>query len=325
MNNATTAQPQQVLHLQFSVSMIVVNSFSGVLATVLNLLIIMTFVKTPALRESSANILILSLAVTDILVGTLLQPIYCTFVFSATSNYALDKKLFKVYQTVKTTLINASLFTITAISVDRFLALHLHLRYQEFVTTKRTSMVLIAIWTFSALWGSLPAVINEEFVWVHTAINYLMLLLLLINIGLMLRISRIVRQHSAQIHVQLQNMQPGAAVNFKRSFNIMYFILGTFFLCYAPYICFWIIQKCTGKINNTYVAASVVNTILFMNSAINPIVYFWRIQDMRNAALQLLPWRFFRRQNSDDLNNCNTNSNNIDNINCNNSNCAVNI
>ncbi|KXJ19319.1 Ocellar opsin [Exaiptasia diaphana] len=85
MNNSTTEQPSSMVDGPLCVSMIVINTFSGLLATVLNLLVIMTFVKTPSLRTPS-NILILSLAITDFCVGALVQPVYCAYLFADMTN-----------------------------------------------------------------------------------------------------------------------------------------------------------------------------------------------------------------------------------------------
>ena len=43
----------------------------------------------------------------------------------------------------------ASFLGVVAVSVDRFLAVHLHLRYQELVTHKRVVAVVISIWLLS--------------------------------------------------------------------------------------------------------------------------------------------------------------------------------
>ena len=40
---------------------------------------------------------------------------------------------------------------VVALSADRFLAIHLHLRYQELVTYKRVVAVVISFWVFSAI------------------------------------------------------------------------------------------------------------------------------------------------------------------------------
>ena len=157
MNNSTTEQPPSMVDAHFSVSMIVINACSGVLATVLNFLIIMTFIKTPSLRTPS-NVLILSLAITDFGVGVLVQLVSCIYRFVVMS-YEIDlvdtyRSMGEAVDTITTVLVCVSLFTTTAITIDRFLAVHLHLRYQELVTTKRTSMVAIMIWTLCVFWMS---------------------------------------------------------------------------------------------------------------------------------------------------------------------------
>ena len=49
----------------------------------------------------------------------------------------------------------ASFFGVVAVSVDRFLAIHLHLRYQELVTHKRVVTVVISIWLLSVFFPSM--------------------------------------------------------------------------------------------------------------------------------------------------------------------------
>ncbi|XP_020917754.1 G-protein coupled receptor 12-like [Exaiptasia diaphana] len=316
MNNSTLQPPasNMVEGRDFFITLMVINAFSGFLATVLNLLIIVTLIKTPSLRTPS-NILILNLSITDFGVGALVQPVYSIVIFAHMNKVLLRSQF--VLNPVTMILSCASLLTITVITVDRFLALLLSLRYQEIVTKRRTSKVVIMIWTFSV---SLPCILLAIFsffkkikdydVVVVQINNFLFLSLFLLNIALMLKISSIINRHSAQIQVQQQamNAQPGAAGNIKRSVNMMYFILGTFFLCYFPCICFRIIAYFSlSKIAFVWqVVSNVVFTILCMNSSINPIIYFWRIPDMRNAALQLL--RSIRRNN----NNINDNNNNRD-------------
>ena len=46
-------------------------------------------------------------------------------------------------------------FGVVAVSVDRFLAIHLHLRYQELVTHKRVVAVVISIRLLSAFFPSM--------------------------------------------------------------------------------------------------------------------------------------------------------------------------
>ena len=49
-----------------------------------------------------------------------------------------------------------SFLGVAAVSVDRFLAIHLHLRYQELVTHKRVVAVVILIWVLSVFLSLMP-------------------------------------------------------------------------------------------------------------------------------------------------------------------------
>jgi len=112
-------------------AIIVINVISSILASVLNFLIILTFVKTTSLRTPS-NILVLSLAISDFGIGVLMQPAYCWSLFAMfTNNASLLATSSKIFEVSFNLLIHGSFLTITAITIDRFLAIHLPLMYQE--------------------------------------------------------------------------------------------------------------------------------------------------------------------------------------------------
>ena len=54
-----------------------------------------------------------------------------------------------------------SFFGVVAISVDRFLAIYLHLRYQELVTRKFPVAVVTSIWLFSVLLSLISLLISR--------------------------------------------------------------------------------------------------------------------------------------------------------------------
>ena len=73
-------------------------------------------------------IMVCSLALTDFLVGLVVQPLYIGQQLSRKSN------LLALEASVGHSVCGVSFLTITAISLDRFLALHYHLRYFTVVT-----------------------------------------------------------------------------------------------------------------------------------------------------------------------------------------------
>jgi hypothetical protein len=81
-----TATPSSSTNLQaqldnklndFRLSMIVINALMAFFTISLNLVIILSFVKTTSLRETTSNLLLLGLALSDFCVGLFSQPIFC--------------------------------------------------------------------------------------------------------------------------------------------------------------------------------------------------------------------------------------------------------
>ena len=65
-------------------------------------------------------------------------------------NNTTYKIVFSVYLILVNLFYSASFFGVTGLTVDRFLAIHLHLKYQEPVSHKRVVAVVILMWAFSA-------------------------------------------------------------------------------------------------------------------------------------------------------------------------------
>ena len=154
MNNSITQQytgtsRQIFISNNFIVFIIVTDVIGSLMASISNALIILMFVKISSLQTPS-NILILSLAISDFGVGLLVQPAYCFVQFAQwTQNYVLGVTSYEVVHKTAPSMMNASLLTVATITIDRFLAVHLHLRYQELVTTKRSFIAVTVIWILS--------------------------------------------------------------------------------------------------------------------------------------------------------------------------------
>ena len=109
----------------------VFNSFLSFTAILLNIVTIHAIRKTSSLPKPLRTLL-LSLAVSDLGVGLFVQPFYISLLAKWLQHRIPNCITIKVF--FFTTL---SFFGVVAVTVDRFLAIHLHLRYQELVTHKR--------------------------------------------------------------------------------------------------------------------------------------------------------------------------------------------
>ena len=123
----------------------VFNIFLSYTAFMLNIVTIYAIYKTSTMPKTLKTLL-LSLACSDVAVGLFSQPLYT---FSLINGLRLrnigciTKQLATILSYLFST---ASFLGVVAVSVDRFLAVHLHLRYQELVTHRRVVIIVIGIW-----------------------------------------------------------------------------------------------------------------------------------------------------------------------------------
>ena len=123
---------------QQSVSLSAVNILLSITATLGNSLILVALHKESSLHPPS-KLFYRCLATTDLLIGLVTQPLYATYWMSLVhEHWSLCR--YSNYATGVTgyVLCLVSLLTLTAISVDRLLALLLGLRYKKIVTLRRT-------------------------------------------------------------------------------------------------------------------------------------------------------------------------------------------
>ena len=111
------------------------------------------------LYHETFKTLLLSLCISDLGVGFLIQPLYVAYLTmeitknsKKTDNIIAYWAVVKAYAIPHSLFVFASFFGVFAITVDRFLAIHLHnLRYQKLVTHKRVVAVVISFWVFSVI------------------------------------------------------------------------------------------------------------------------------------------------------------------------------
>ena len=256
----------------------------------LNIVTIYAIHKTSTVPKTLKTLL-LSLACSDVGVGLFSQPLYTFFLINW---LRLDNPscIPKQVGTILGSLFSAASFLgVVAISVDRFLAVHLHLRYQEFVSHRRVVVVVVSIWVYSAfvslftLWGLLSAwnLINT----ITVAFGFIITLVVYI------RIYQTVRRHknhiqSMQIRDEAQSEEiKNLTALIKYTVGIFHVYL-VFLVCYLPlFICMAVIQFYGSSIVLKKLFLFLL-TLVFLNSSLNPVIYCWKIKHIRYAIIDIL-------------------------------------
>ncbi|KAL7394827.1 hypothetical protein ABVT39_004945 [Epinephelus coioides] len=100
------------------------------------------------------NCFIVSLAVTDLLLGLLVLPF--SALLQLTNEWPLGPSFCNFYISMDVMLCTASILTLLAISVDRYLAVTMPLRYASLVLPWRVAVAMASVWTVSVAVSFLP-------------------------------------------------------------------------------------------------------------------------------------------------------------------------
>ena len=269
----------------------VFNAYLSYTATMLNIAAIYAIRKTSSLSKNLKTLL-LSLAISDLGVGLLVQLMFVANVMDSKQNNETNES----YNTIHIAcLIPAnfftytSLFSVTALCADRFLAIHLHLRYQELVTYKRLATVVVSIWVISAFISLIRFLLPKNIMYVSFAVIQSACILTTTSLSVKLYLT--IRRHINQIQVaQVAQNDQGESVQRKRkSAMASLYVYLVFIVCYLPNICVLII---IANISEPTIDLQHLQfytlTLLFVNSTLNPLIYCWKMKGIQHTIVGTL-------------------------------------
>ena len=262
--------------------LIVLNIFLSTTAFLGNTLTLVALHKESSLHPPS-KLLLRSLATTDLCVGITVEPLAITYLMSVINKqwnlcrHALDAAHIAGY-----ILCSVSLLTLTAISVDRLLALLLRLRYRQVVTLKRTYLIVTILWvvcisgTIMYFWDKLIAL------WY----SYIAVLTCLVtSVFSYTKIFLTLRHNQLQVH-QGQPSQTSSLniARYRKTVSSALWVQLTLVVCYIPLgiVQVFIFQR--GQSQSVYIPWLSAVTLVYLNSSLNPILYCWKIREVRQAV-----------------------------------------
>ena len=268
---------------------VVLNSLFSVTAVCGNAFIIIVIWRREVLHVPS-NIFLCCLAISDLLVGLISQPAFVIYKVAEIKGYFNVYCAARMLQSYSGRLFSGvSLFTLCAISVDRYLALKLHLRYTAVVTVTRVLATVIGFWLFFATNIGLRFVIRKDS---HSNVMLIVFLLtsLFVTAVAYAKVFQIVHRHRRQIHEQFKltaHFHGRSAVEVARhekSAVTMLYVLGAFLFCCLPFLGTVIAVTVRGYTFPVKIAYDYATTAVFLSSSLNPPLYCWRIREIRRAA-----------------------------------------
>ena len=275
-----------VFNSNMLITLMVFNILISITATTGNLLVLLTLWRSPHLHSPS-NTFLFGLALSDLCVGLVSEPLNVGFqaVLFKNSNKITSCTLRNARTLISVFLTTVTLLTVTAMSVDRYLAIYLHLRYEQLVREEKTRYIILCVWVIS----SVPLVIAIFDAVTSFLVLTITIALCLVSISFVwIKIYQVVRNHQVQIQDQMAvATQPFNMARFRNSAINTLLVLVIVLLCYTPFLVSKICLTVDLERSNV-VFLEICYIFVLLNSSLNPFVFFWRQRDLRARAKQLV-------------------------------------
>ena len=277
----------------YLIFLLVFNFLLAICSSLGNILILIALHKETTLHAPS-KLFLRSLATTDLLVGVISEPLTITYWISA-----VRKRWDECYITFFTSIIvgyllcGISLLTLTAISVDRLLALSLKLRYKQIVTLNRARAIVLVFWIFCIVCSVMHAYNSRITTW-YTHIT--ILVCFLTSVSSYTTIFWKLHRHETQVRGNIiqpeqSNISSSGPLNIsqyrKGVFSVMCLQLAVA-VCYLPHGITTALWTYSGRSSSVTVLRQFTVTLVYVNSALNPLLYCWKIREVRQSVKDII-------------------------------------
>lgn len=266
----------------------VIHYFLSLSAFLGNTLILVALGKESSLHPPS-KLLYCSLTATDLLVGLISEP--GAAVYSMTLRIKTDRKHWltvcfysAAVSTVSFTILcTVSLMTLTAISIDRLLALLSGVRYRHIVTVGRTRLFVLWFWISSIAFASFSIWKYE----IPFSFRYgIILVCLLISATCYAKIYLVLRR---RLHVNNEEKAKAGKILaniawYRKTVFTALWVQFTLVICYLPYSIDLTIITVDGSSPILHVLWGYSAALVYLNSSLNPVLYCWKIRNLRRAV-----------------------------------------
>uniref|UniRef100_F6Y7X3 G-protein coupled receptors family 1 profile domain-containing protein n=1 Tax=Ciona intestinalis TaxID=7719 RepID=F6Y7X3_CIOIN len=323
MNNVTaltsgalskTAFDFEVSHEGELIAYIVAEVLIAVFALFSNLFVLIAIIKFKNL-QTSTYWLLASLSVADISVAVLGIP---SAIVLRIDKAAVDRATCLVVVSFVIFLTQVSIWSLLLIAVDRFVAIHYHLRYRAIVTSFRVKAGIVGAWLGGAFIGFVPQIgwttpYNNEDVHGHkiissevercafeqvTSMEYMVyfnffgcvLLPLAAMFVLYFMIFRSAKQQLRKIYADVIKLRRRSKLIQKefRAARSLFTVIGVFALCWLPLHILNCITLFCPECRRPNWLIDLAILLSHANSLVNPIIYAFRLREMKVAFQKLL-------------------------------------
>ena len=266
---------------------------------VLNALVIFV-VATRRRLQTNTNILLASLAGTDLLTGLIVQPISIAVEIKRILDDGPFCSLETTFGLLIAQLAFLSLSNLALLSVDRYIAVKYSLRYPGTVTKHRLMASVLLVWALTLVLTvqEIPFTVvdlSESLYQIFKDAIFAVMLLGFIAVIIYTNYYIFSETQRQKRRIQTEQVTYEEAKRMKKdkkAANTLAVILAALTLTYlVPIIIGFSMIALANTVNSHSLIKSWCSTFVLLGSLFNPVIYCWRIKKLRRAFLEILHFR----------------------------------
>ncbi|XP_048849335.1 melanocortin 5a receptor isoform X1 [Brienomyrus brachyistius] len=264
----------------------------GLVSLLANILVICAVVKNQNLH-SPMYLFVCSLAVADMLVSV--SNALETIIIYLLNNGQLVvsdhfiRQMDNVFDSMICISVVASMCSLLAIAVDRYVTIFYALRYHNIMTVRRATFIITGIWTFCTGCGIVFIIYSDSTPVIICLVSMFFAMLLLMA-SLYSHMFMLARSHVKRIAAMPGQNAVHQRTSMKGAITLT-ILLGIFIVCWSPFFLHLILMiSCPRNLYCVcYMSHFHMYLILIMcNSVIDPLIYAFRSQEMRKTFKEII-------------------------------------
>ncbi|XP_043973270.1 melanocortin 5a receptor [Gambusia affinis] len=288
-DKASTLKPAacEQVHIAVEVFLIL-----GIISLLENIMVITAIVKNKNLH-SPMYFFVCSLAVADMLVSV--SNAWETIIIYLLNNRQLVveehfiRQMDNVFDSMICISVVASMCSLLAIAVDRYVTIFYALRYHNIMTVRRAGCIIGGIWTFCTGCG-IVFIIYSETTPVIICLVSMFFAMLLIMASLYSHMFMLARSHVKRIAALPGYNSIHQRTSMKGAITLT-ILLGIFIVCWAPFFLHLILMISCPR--NLYCVCFMSHFNMYLilimcNAVIDPLIYAFRSQEMRKTFKEII-------------------------------------
>ena len=256
-----------------------------------NVLVLLAFWNDPLkkLRSSPSNVILVSMAFADLLVGLVVCPItaYWGWVIfdKGTSPFDLS-----VIFAINVFSVNVSFGHMFLLTVDRVFAVVTPLQYRVKITNKRVLISSCVCWIYFVAFGCSFLMLRDYFAIMGAVYNVQLLVILfsmlIMYIAIMFRFHRYSKTRLKEQNHSTKNLLV-ILQRERKLFKAISIVICAFLVCYMPWfivqMLIYLCKPCHLNLSLLMIFFGFSGSLTYANSGLNPMLYSWRLPKYRET------------------------------------------